>query len=291
MTAVTYINLADRIWESEGPARGLDAHREGIDFSRRRGLGVHNMWARTETTWMLYELGRWDELMRVADEVIGWDEARGGTQVTVSARTHQALVWLWRDQTARAASLAREVLPRARNFGDPQILVPALVVAALIEQASGDPSAAVGLIDEFEGVTKDRPPWRMYGLPDAVRILVAAASIEAAERLAQGLVPVPARHEFSVLTAQAVLTEASGELEAAAEMFTKAAHRWGEFGHVLEQGRAYLDVGRSLLALGRWTAATTSLYRARGIFAGIGADRLVVQADGLLATLPARSPS
>ena len=80
-TAVALNNLGDMTWVTEGPARGLEVLREAIDFAERRGLASTAMWSRGETTWMAYELGDWDELIRMADEVLAFDEE--GTQLDI----------------------------------------------------------------------------------------------------------------------------------------------------------------------------------------------------------------
>ena len=80
MTAVALINLGDMVWLTDGPAAGLELHRESIEFAERRGLIAAAMWSRAETTWMLHDLGEWDELLRVADEVLDWDQDR--TQIS-----------------------------------------------------------------------------------------------------------------------------------------------------------------------------------------------------------------
>ena len=49
--------------------------REGIDLDSRRGLTFRAMWTRAESTWPLFDLGEWDELLRITDEVAGWEPA------------------------------------------------------------------------------------------------------------------------------------------------------------------------------------------------------------------------
>ena len=44
------------VWLIEGPAKGLEVHRAGIDFGERRGITGPVLWTKGETLWMLYAL-------------------------------------------------------------------------------------------------------------------------------------------------------------------------------------------------------------------------------------------
>jgi hypothetical protein len=83
------------------------------------------------------------------------------------------------------------------------------------------------------------------------------------------------------------MAEATDDPAAALELFDDAAERWAEFGFVLEHGQALLGAGRSLIELGRSGEARTHLEAARDAFAGLGAQPLLAEADGLLARLTA----
>ena len=209
-TIRSYGNLGDWVWVAEGPARGLDVKRAGIEFGERRGLTLPVMWARAETLWPLFDLGRWDELLRIAEDVTEWDRRQGGGQVTVVALTYTAHVLVCRGALSPAHALAEEFLPRAREIRDPQVLVPAVAVVSLIEHARGNRSAAVRLVEEIEEVTRDRGVFRARHLPDALRVCVAAGAIQLAEGLLDTDAHLAARHRYSVLTGRAVLTEAQG---------------------------------------------------------------------------------
>jgi hypothetical protein len=82
------------------------------------------------------------------------------------------------------------------------------------------------------------------------------------------------------VTAEAILAEARGELERAAEQYAAAAERWGTFGFLLERGYALVGAGRSLLSLGRGGEAAVKLDEAREIFARLQARPLVTEAEG-----------
>ncbi len=281
-TVRAHINLGDFVWLIEGPAKGLEVQRAGIDFGERRGITGPVLWTKGETLWTLFDLGDWDELLRVADELISWDRLRGGSYFGVMALTYRAHVLLRRGEVEEAASLSDEFLARARKIEDAQILAPALVVAALIEHVRGDGSAAISLIEEFAAAAPLTSMYRGNSVHEAVRLCVAAGALDLAEELVEGLKPALVRHRHGLLTARATLAEAQGRLEEAVDLYADAAERWAEYGFVLERGQALLGASRCLLALGRRDEAGATLAHSRVVFQGLGAGPLVAEVDALV---------
>ncbi|MDQ2909630.1 MAG: hypothetical protein M3R39_01195, partial [Actinomycetota bacterium] len=279
LTGVQYNNVAFQVWLAEGPAEALEISAAGIEFSERRGLVRQMMWTSAESLWMLFEAGDWDELNGRAERLIEWDRGRGGSQIGVIALTEKARVLAHRGELREAAALENDFLPRARQIGDAQVLVPALTAGALIELARGDLPVTVRLVEELDRATPVGSLYRAVGLPDALRVCVAAKAIGLGERLIEAIAERTERAAHAVVTAEAVLAESHGELERAAEQYADAAERWGEFGFVLERGQALLGAGRSLLGVGRGQEAAVKLEEAREIFARLRARPLVTEAD------------
>jgi hypothetical protein len=113
-------------------------------------------------------------------------------------------------------------------------------------------------------------------------VCIYAKATGLGERLIEAVAESPGRAAHAVVTARAVLAEAHGELERAAEEYADAAERWGEFGFVLERGQALLGAGRCLLGLGRGREAAVKLEEAREIFVGLQARPLVTEADAFV---------
>jgi tetratricopeptide (TPR) repeat protein len=281
-TTRSYGNLGDWVWYAEGPAQSLEVKRAGIEFGERHGLTLPVVWAKAETIWPLFDLGQWDELLRLAGELIEWDRLRGGGQVTVVALTYTAYVLGCRGEIDQAQALAEEFLPRAREIRDPQVLVPAVAVMAILEHARGNRSTSVRLIEEIEEVTRHRPVFRARHLPEAARVCAAAGAIPLAERLLESSGHAAARHRHSVLTARAVLAEARGRLEEAGALHAEASERWADYGFALERGQAALGAGRCLVALDRGPEAVGWLDQARSTFGALGARPLAAEADRFL---------
>src|SRR5918994_1944614 len=176
-------NLGHWLWLMESAQAGLATKRAGIELAERRGVGTG--WTRAETLWMLFDLGEWDEIVRTADELLEVERLRRfDSQVGVMCLTYKARVLALRGRVSEAASLQEEFVRRAREAADPQVLVPALSTAAVIEQERANPVPALGFVEEIEETTRDRSDWtRLRDATDALRICAAAGEPELGERL------------------------------------------------------------------------------------------------------------
>jgi len=281
---VVYNNLIEPLWLSEGPAAALATCQEAIEFSERRGLVEGAAWVRSATLVPLLDLGRWDEAVATADAVVGWEQEHGGQYMSQMAHQVKARVLLWRGQLEAARALTREFLPRARSIDDLQLLVPALAIAAAVEQTARAPTAASALVEEVLGVVGDRDGGGWYlgqQVTDLVRVCVAVGRRAAAAALAAQANDGVARNRHGLLAARATLAEADGALGEAARRYDEAAARWAEFGHQLERARALLGAGRCLLALGR-PEGRGRLQAARSLLATLNAGPLLAEADAAL---------
>ena len=277
---VALVNLAGLLWEVEGPGPALEQYEQAIAFSQRRGLAGMASWAKAETTWVLYDLGRWDELREAAQEVISASAER--SQVNFVCLPFVAFTKVWRGELDEAAAMAEEFLPTCREIHDPQILLPALEAAALVARRREDTRGAVELVEEYERETEGRPMWRSMYLPTFLRILAAEGRHDVADRLIEGTAEWGARRASGMTSVRAIVAEGKGELEEAQTLYEEAAEKWRAFGHVLERGQALLGAGRCLAQLGRSQEAVDRLRTARELFASLGATPLVAEADDWL---------
>jgi class 3 adenylate cyclase/tetratricopeptide (TPR) repeat protein len=284
-------NLGSFVREADGPAAAHELFQAGVDLGLRRGLLSWARGAMSHTLWSLFDLGRWDEVLERAEELVSWDRSHGSTYWGPWGLSYQVDVLVRRGEVARAAEIEEELLSRAREIGDPQVLAPALVAAALVEQARGELPAALALMAEFQSVTEPMSPFRLTCLPDAVRICVAAGGIEEGRGLVSSRTPSFPRRRFAVLSARAVLAEATGDLDESLSLYSDAAMSWGEFGVVLEHGLSLLGRGRCLFRLGESVEAAGPLGEAREIFRRLGARPHVAELEGILEASAAASGS
>ena len=185
----------------------------------------------------LFEAGRWDELLALADDILVWERTVGKTQITTAALVQSAGVLLLRGSLGEARSHIDAALTPAREVHDAQVLAPALVCAALIHQADGNEKGAIELLEEFETATSDRSPiYRALWIADVARLCAATGATALAKRLLSGLDVVVPRHVYGVTTARAVLAEAEDRPDDAVAGYSEVAERWREFGNAVEEG-------------------------------------------------------
>ena len=284
---IGYSNLGCFLWFTAGPEAGLEIHEAGITFDEQRGSHGNLHWKIAESAWMLYDLGRWDEVLEETARVLAFVGSSTG-QLRLIALPYMAQVLVRRGRTAEAAVLVEEYLPVARDARDAQVLVPALAVAAFVEQARGDLSAAVDFVEEIEQATRGISDFhRARFLDELAAVCVEAGDLDVMRRLVDSIRMTAGRAGHSLVGARAVLVEADGDSKAALLLFEEAAKRWGEYGFVFGRGLALLGSARCLLALGRTTDATPVLHQARDIFAALGAAPALAEVDALLGDQPA----
>jgi tetratricopeptide (TPR) repeat protein len=280
--ATTYNNLAYELWFWKGPADALPVWEEMSAFCRVRGFATMAMWAEAGRLEALFDVGRWDEVVALAEDLREWGRGRGPTRLGVTALTYLAWVELRRGDHAAASRTLEALLPRARDIGYADFLAPALLIGAECALLSGDRERARSFASEFEDATRDRPEYRRLYLPVAVRIVLDLGELDEATRLVEPEGdPRSRRLRLSLLAARADVAEARGEHERAAALFGEAAREWGEYGFGLEEARSRLGLGRCLLALGR--ESRPELDRARELLESMGARPMIDEVDALLA--------
>jgi class 3 adenylate cyclase/tetratricopeptide (TPR) repeat protein len=277
-TVNAYGNLAEQVWQIEGPEPALEIYRAGIDFGEQRGIVFKARWIEAESLWSLFDADAWDELLVTADRLVRWDDAYGGSQIGVIALTYGAFAQVWRGELAQAAAAAERFLPRARTIQDPQVLAPALAAAALIASSRGDGGASVAHVAEFERTTRREPGYRANHAEDAVRACVRAGAHDLASSLLEDVEVSAARHTHGLVAARAVLAESQAETERALALYRESARGWAEFGFVLGEAAAVLGESRCLRALGDVERAAEKLAVARGLFDRLGARPVLAEA-------------
>jgi hypothetical protein len=154
-------------------------------------------------------------------------------------------------------------LELVREIGIAQVVGPALPIAAAIAFARGDRVDAVALLHEFSERGRASPGLRVWYLDEAVRTAVALGERALGETLVAEIEPALAREANGVLGARAILAEAAGETDRAAELYRAVVEQWGAYGAVVERAHA-------LAGLGRCAGDDLAAAEARDIFASLG---------------------
>ncbi|MDQ3530802.1 MAG: AAA family ATPase [Actinomycetota bacterium] len=278
-TTHRYSLLAEWTWWIEGTSSAARVYEDFIQFAERRGLLALMMHGKAEFLRVLFDLGAWDQIVGSVGDFLHWSEAHGDHQSEVTVLFNQAQVLWFRGRIDQAVAIQGRLLVLAREIGDLQVLVPALAVASLIDQTRGNTKQAVALVAELDYATREHHGWRVRYLPTIVRILVSADQVDKAERFLAGMEVNAARDQHSLLTGHAIVTEATGLMEEARDLYREAVQRWTDYGFVLEEGQAHLGLARCLINLGDRAAATEPLQKARAIFTKLQARPLTEEVD------------
>jgi class 3 adenylate cyclase/tetratricopeptide (TPR) repeat protein len=274
--------MAEDLWAIEGPGKALEVADAGVALAERRGVFSEAMAGRLTTLGPLFDLGRWDELGRVAEEAVRRSGAGGGDYSEVLAGAWTTQVQLWRGDLAGAVSSAPALLARAREIKDPQALVPAVTAAGLVAASDGRIDEAAALVEDLARTTDVGIGWyREQFLADLVRICSVGGRVDLARDLIEQSQAVAPRHRVSLLAAGAALDEALEHHEEAARAYEQAHQDWSRFGHVLETGMALLGAGRCLARISR-PESLEHMRRAKETFMGLGAELLVAQTNSHL---------
>ncbi len=278
-----YNNLGWELCAFEGPVASLEVMRAGIAFAQVRGLAEMVNFTTASTLDPLVDSGELDEALEVA---AGMAERLENEDVVALAvgRATQARILALRGQARQVVGSLDWLESTSRGEGSASYAVIGLGASAIARTAIGQDDRAAALLAELEA-TPDAREALYYAalLPAMMRTALGLGDRELAERLADGFESRYPYAEHSLVAANAALSEARGDLQAAAEDYAEAADRWERFGVVPEQAFALLGQGRCLLGLTRPTEATPVLQHAREIFERLGASPALAETDALLA--------
>jgi hypothetical protein len=269
-TAIGYLNLADVTWAVVGAGEGLKLHEQTQAFCESRGVRGSYWWSKSESTWMLFDLGRWDELLAIVESVASSEAEAGGLQTLELALPYRALVLARRGDLGAARKDVDRLLPTVRASDDLQLSVPGLSVASLVAFASGDVECAVALVRELTDVARhgsDR--YRSLFVAELSRLCVLAGQQELARELGTGMTVELGRIGAARTAAAAIVTEADGKAADALALYDDAARRWRAVEGLPGAAAALVGQARCLIALDR-AGADLPLAQAGALFESMG---------------------
>ena len=232
VTSFSY--LADREWQVTGPAAAIQLLDEASELADRRGAFSQGSWTKVAALELLYELGRWDEALTRAEPLAS--DARMDESLQVAIDVWTGYIRLRRGKYDDDVD---ELLVRARNAAEMQVIAPALALAAEASADAGDVANATALLTEWEERTAGRSAmYRSNGAPSVVRSALAIGARELAETVVARSETVTMRDHVFIDTAAAVVRDADPETWAQLE------ERWRAYGNRYEQALAARALGR-----------------------------------------------
>jgi class 3 adenylate cyclase len=268
-----YGNLAEAVANYLGDLRrAIELRAEGLRVAERVGPADVAEFLRGERVVARYWMGRWDEALRLAEEMLGAAEGGSPSYMDVQAREVKARIALARG-TVYAFEEAYSALERARSIGDPQVLYPALAFAARAARATGRSDDAILLIDELLGLWRDRPRTvlqsHLQSFADAAEVLSALG--RGAELDALG----------AAARVQTRWIEAAGAYIRGD--FVQAADIYAETGSLPDEAFARLRAAEALIAAGRRAEGDAELQRALAFYRSVDAKAHLREGEALLA--------
>ncbi len=275
-------NLGLRLWLMEGPAAALEVLRENITYERARGLADEGSAAFALD--QLVDLGELDEVCEVVAGLGERLEASGDVTDLIPVRAAQARILSLRGQGSTQSGEGLDWLEAAaRVTEDPNSVINGLGSSALARAELDQNDVADALLTEVEAFpgARDTVNYPVL-LPAMTRAALRVRDPALAERLVASVDLRTPYAEHAFVAANAALTEARGDRQAAADAYADAAERWERFGVVTEQAYALLGQGRCLLGLFRPTEAAPVLQHARQILERLQAATALAAADAFL---------
>jgi predicted ATPase/class 3 adenylate cyclase len=263
-----YNNLSAMVWYAGDFPRSHELREESMRVAQRLGAASLYRYARSNLPVYLYVAGRWDEAVRLADEIVAESE-HDSFYGEEFARRARALIRLAREDRAGALDDARRGLDVARRAKDPQTLLPALAVAVRVNFELGLGEVAVQRGAELVRELTLRPAsinieWVPIMGPMAARVGLAREISAALE---------PHRGSLWVDAGLAVVNE----------RFSEAADRLRAIGDAASEADARLWAAEQHAAAGRRADASAELDLALAFYRSVGATRYIRQGEALLA--------
>jgi DNA-binding SARP family transcriptional activator len=249
-----------------GPAAELQARQETDALAASRGLQAITSWTIAEKVRVLYELGRFDESIALAEQI---REAAVEAQPRWGA-VQRALALLDTGALDGATVEAVRHAPPA-DEGDLRHILGVALVCAAAAIRHGHAAEAVALLRALGDPQRfSERDGAVELLPRLARTAIAAGCPEIVTGLQDiAAMPTPLRSHIAA-TVDGLIEEVHGRPGTAAERLRAAASGWEALGHPVEAALARADLARNLRAAGAPTAKSAtehakSLCRELGI--------------------------
>jgi len=264
-----YINLGSITADIGELTRSRAFHEEGLREAERVGGPGQRRWLFGDLTWDYYMLGRWDEALEGAEELLATSEGERHYIDSVAAMV-RGLIRLARGDERGALDDSEASLAQARDSTDPQVLWPGLAVHAnmLLRGDRRDDAAAV--VDELlaELGQRDAVFVSNWSLP----LAFALAELGRAEEFKA----VVAKSLMGTRWLESAIAYVEGDFEGAAEILAK-------MGAIGEEAFVRLRGAELLVVAGRRAEADAFLQQALAFYRSVGATRYIREAEALFA--------
>ena len=271
--AGAFINLAGALSDVSGTAAGIRAANEAIAFCAAHGMPTGA--AKVRRAQVLFAAGAWDEAFTEAEAGRAWGtEHRDAWVVTMA---EQVINRVHVDRDERTGPLIG-FYSRFLAMGFPSTGAAWVVADAALAESERETALSV-----LQDAIDRSSPGELVEPAGFVRACLRAGSARLAQQaLSLGIGQRPSLAN-EVISAEALIAEADGDLPAARDGFASAAVAFARFGNVPEHAHAVAGLGRCLLALGETEEGIARLRESRAIWERLRAAPRIAEIDALLA--------
>ncbi len=279
--ALLHNNLGVALWSYKGPQAAIVELRTGIAYATARGVTGLADFMTAGMLSPLFDTGQLDEALTLAialSERIHGDQIARAEFYSVAARSHTL-----RGQATQAAGYLDWLETTTRDVAHPEPLAFGLGAAAITHTALGNTPRAAILLSEIAAARHARDTvYYASLLPALVRTAITLNQPNIAQQLTTDHRPNTPYAHHTLVAVTAILAEAHGDYQTAAEGYANAAHQWEQFGVMPEQAYALQGHGRTLITLRRSAEAAPILHKARDLFTQLDAAPAITETDLLL---------
>jgi predicted ATPase/class 3 adenylate cyclase len=284
--AALYNNLAIAVWEHQGPAAAQRVCEEGLAFVSDRGMSLWALVFRSGRLTFLAGAGHPEAVLAEAPAVEASGEVEGNYQ-RCEARAARLRILANRGDP-HIAEIDELLLEAPRNLEMAWLMAGAAVDTYLA--ALQPEKARTFLLDLTKEASGPENAYYSAALPAVTRAATWLGAGELAAQLVAGVPSLLPLQRHALTACRGILAEARGEHASAALEYAQAAAGWRVFGDVPELAHALLGQGRCLDHLGS-DDARTPVTDARELFASMGFQPKVEEADAIVVRLDAHSPA
>jgi class 3 adenylate cyclase/tetratricopeptide (TPR) repeat protein len=263
-----YINRAACLSGLGETQRSLESLQLAAAAADRFGDWTSLLFARGQLPGQYRVLGRWDEALTIAEELLAEapDHYMAGGWTLVRAEIAVA-----RDDVERALEDAAAGLALARRASDPQSLDPGLIGAAFVYLQADRPDEASALLEELLASVEAREASRGVALGRIAELALVGREVGQPERVLAALDKASLDSPYH----EAARLFLRGDPVAAAEICA-------ELQELPREALFRLAAAEQLVAAGRRADADQQLRRALALSQQLGATRWVRQGEALL---------
>ncbi len=282
-TAMSFrINLAIVIASFAPVPEVMSRLEDALTFGRARGLRADLAWLEVSILQGRYDLSEHDRLLADFARLDAELETQGATAIQLDLRLLTLRVDVLRGRDPGAERLAW-IEHAARGTESAESLSGGLGTVSAARLMLGDAAEARRLLAEIVALEDVGTYYWFTLLPTLVRTAISAGDLELAEAIHGRTEPQVPYAEHAVAAGAAMLLEARGDHESAADAYADVVRRFTAVGVIPEIAFGLLGQGRTLLAMGRAEEARPILERARAIFADLRAEPVLREIETMLA--------